>query len=113
MAPWNSDEIGHLKLGRLQNTPEQEWAEQERLRRQGRYAKDDVGGAIGGLLLFALAILFLVPGRAQAQFGGSTIVFDPSMFARQLQQLQQETATVQNLANQLICRSKDFILQDS
>jgi len=38
---------------------------------------------------------------ACAQFGGSQIVFDPNMFARQLQQLQQETATVTNLAQQL------------
>jgi P-type conjugative transfer protein TrbJ len=38
---------------------------------------------------------------ARAQFGGSQIVFDPNMFARQLQQLQQETATVTNLAQQL------------
>ncbi len=39
---------------------------------------------------------------AHAQFGGGTqIVFDPTMFARQLQQLQQETATVTNLAQQL------------
>jgi P-type conjugative transfer protein TrbJ len=40
------------------------------------------------------------PSLTHAQFGGS-IVFDPSMFARQLQQLQQETATVTNLAQQL------------
>ena len=39
---------------------------------------------------------------AHAQFGGGTqIVFDPQMFARQFQQLQQETATVTNLAQQL------------
>jgi len=38
---------------------------------------------------------------ARAQFGGSQIVFDPQMFARQMQQLQQETATVTNLAQQL------------
>jgi hypothetical protein len=37
-----------------------------------------------------------------AQFGGgTTIVFDPSMYARQLRQLEQETATVTNLAQQL------------
>ena len=37
-----------------------------------------------------------------AQFGGGTqIVFDPQMFARQLQQLQQETATVTTLTQQL------------
>src|SRR5271169_5128293 len=42
------------------------------------------------------------PTPAHAQFGGGTqIVFDPQMFARQLQQLQQETATVTNLAQQL------------
>src|SRR5580692_470312 len=38
---------------------------------------------------------------ARAQFGGSSIVFDPSMYARQLLQLQQETAAVTNLAQQL------------
>src|SRR5271167_1207617 len=37
----------------------------------------------------------------RAQFGGSQIVFDPNMYASQLQQLQQETATVTNLAQQL------------
>jgi type IV secretion system protein TrbJ len=37
---------------------------------------------------------------AHAQFGGS-VVFDPSMYARQLLQLQQETAAVTNLAQQL------------
>ncbi|MGO9605795.1 MAG: P-type conjugative transfer protein TrbJ [Candidatus Binataceae bacterium] len=37
-----------------------------------------------------------------AQFGGgTTIVFDPAMYARQLRQLEQETATVTNLAQQL------------
>src|SRR5713226_930552 len=38
---------------------------------------------------------------ARAQFGGGQIVFDPSVYARQLAQLQQETAAVQNLASQL------------
>src|ERR1700728_4378258 len=38
---------------------------------------------------------------AGAQFGGGQIVFDPSVYARQLAQLQQETAAVQNLASQL------------
>jgi P-type conjugative transfer protein TrbJ len=42
-----------------------------------------------------------IAASASAQFGGSTIVFDPAMFSRQLQQLQQETATVMNLAQQL------------
>ena len=46
-----------------------------------------------------LLVASSVPARAQ--FGGSQIVFDPNMFARQLQQLQQETATVTNLAQQL------------
>ena len=46
-----------------------------------------------------LLIASSVPARAQ--FGGSQIVFDPQMFARQMQQLQQETATVTNLAQQL------------
>jgi type IV secretion system protein TrbJ len=45
-------------------------------------------------------LVMVVPAAAEAQFGGS-IVFDPSMFARQLQQLQQETAAVTNLAQQL------------
>ena len=45
------------------------------------------------------ALILSVP--AHAQFGGAQIVFDPNMFARQLQQLQQETATVTNLAQQL------------
>ncbi len=46
------------------------------------------------------ALLRAAPARAQ--FGGGTqIVFDPQMFARQFQQLQEETATVTNLAQQL------------
>jgi P-type conjugative transfer protein TrbJ len=46
--------------------------------------------------------LLTASAPALAQFGGGTqIVFDPNMFARQLQQLQQETATVTNLAQQL------------
>ena len=51
----------------------------------------------------ALALaLFLAQGVARAQFGGGTqIVFDPNMFARQFAQLQEETATVSNLAQQL------------
>jgi type IV secretion system protein TrbJ len=49
------------------------------------------------------AIISLLAASAPvlAQFGCSQIVFDPNMFARQLQQLQQETATVTNLAQQL------------
>ncbi len=45
--------------------------------------------------------LFLTPGFARAQFGGTQMVFDPQMFARQLAQLQQETAAVTDLAQQL------------
>src|ERR1700676_4874511 len=53
-------------------------------------------------ILAALICLFGKQAPAHAQFGGGTqIVFDPQMFARQLQQLQQETATVTNLAQQL------------
>src|ERR1700691_1785191 len=47
----------------------------------------------------SLLVASSIPARAQ--FGGTQIVFDPNMFARQLQQLQQETATVTNLAQQL------------
>ena len=52
---------------------------------------------------YAVLVLTLVlaPGSARAQFGGSQIVFDPSMFARQLEQLQEETASVTDLAQQL------------
>jgi len=54
--------------------------------------------ANAGLLLCLLALC----GPADAQFGGGTqIVFDPSMYARQLLQLQQQTAAVTNLAAQL------------
>ena len=56
--------------------------------------------------LLANTVLLLCPlafsGPADAQFGGGTqIVFDPSMYARQLLQLQQQTAAVANLAQQL------------
>ena len=53
------------------------------------------------IYLAAVVLCLTLPARARAQFGGSQIVFDPNMFARQLQQLQQETATVTNLAQQL------------
>jgi len=53
-------------------------------------------------LFLVLCLLLITPLRACAQFGGGTqIVFDPSMFARQLQQLQQETQSVANEAQQL------------
>ena len=60
-------------------------------------------------LAIVVAIICLVgkPTQAHAQFGGGTqIVFDPQMFARQLQQLQQETATVTNLAQSFSTRLK-------
>jgi len=47
----------------------------------------------GGCMVFATP--------AHAIFGVGDVVFDPTMFASQLQQLAQETATVQNLAQQL------------
>ncbi|HVB80611.1 MAG TPA: hypothetical protein VNE82_11790 [Candidatus Binataceae bacterium] len=53
-------------------------------------------------VLLLLFLLFITPRIAHAQFGGGTqIVFDPSIFARQLQQLQQETQTVVTEAQQL------------
>jgi hypothetical protein len=53
--------------------------------------------------LWPTVVLLLVAmsPASRAQFGGSSIVFDPQMFARQLLQLQQETAAVTNLAQQL------------
>jgi conjugal transfer/entry exclusion protein len=53
---------------------------------------------LSGVLLL---LLVAMPSVSRAQFGGSSIVFDPQMFARQLLQLQQETAAVTNLAQQL------------
>ena len=54
--------------------------------------------ARGGLLLCLLA--YSTP--AHAQFGGGAqVVFDPSMYARQFQQLQQQAAAVTSLAQQL------------
>jgi P-type conjugative transfer protein TrbJ len=50
--------------------------------------------------LAVAGLAMVVPSAVRAQFGGS-IVFDPTMFARQFQQLQQETAAVTNLAAQL------------
>ncbi len=49
----------------------------------------------------ALLLVVAMPSVSRAQFGGSSIVFDPQMFARQLLQLQQETAADTNLAQQL------------
>ena len=48
-----------------------------------------------------LVLLLAMPLPAHATFGGGDVVFDPTMYASQLQQLQQETATVTNLAQQL------------
>jgi type IV secretion system protein TrbJ len=54
------------------------------------------------LLSVLIAIVWLVFATpAHAIFGVGDVVFDPTMFASQLQQLAQETATVQNLAQQL------------
>jgi P-type conjugative transfer protein TrbJ len=47
------------------------------------------------------AIAFTCPLAAKAQFGGAQIVFDPQIFARQLLQLEQQTATVADLAQEL------------
>src|SRR5277367_583219 len=52
-------------------------------------------------LVAAVCEALALPLTAQAQFGGSTVVFDPSMYARQLSQLREETATVTSLAEQL------------
>ncbi len=51
--------------------------------------------------LTVVLLLLAMPSVSRAQFGGSSIVFDPQMFARQLLQLKQETAAVTNLAQQL------------
>src|ERR1700734_4270827 len=46
-------------------------------------------------------LLLMLPHSSQAIFGVGDEVFDPTMYASQLRQLQQETATVTNLAQQL------------
>ncbi|HVB59157.1 MAG TPA: hypothetical protein VNE63_22360 [Candidatus Acidoferrales bacterium] len=53
------------------------------------------------VILIAAASLLIASGAARAQFGGTQTVFDPAMFARQFQQLQQETQTVAALGQQL------------
>ena len=53
------------------------------------------------VLLIAAALLLIRSAPALAQFGGTQTVFDPTMFARQFQQLQQETQTVATLGQQL------------
>jgi P-type conjugative transfer protein TrbJ len=52
-------------------------------------------------ILAALACLFGRPVPAHALFGVGDEVFDPTMYASQLQQLQQETQTVAALGQQL------------
>jgi len=52
-------------------------------------------------ILAALACLFGRPAPAHALFGIGDEVFDPTMYASQLQQLQQETQTVAALGQQL------------
>jgi P-type conjugative transfer protein TrbJ len=52
-------------------------------------------------MLLALAGLLVTPVCAPAIFGVGDTVFDPTMYATQLVQLQQATATVTNLAQQL------------
>jgi P-type conjugative transfer protein TrbJ len=57
---------------------------------------------LAAAIVIALLLALAAPQTVHAQFGGGTqIVFDPQMFGRQLQQLQQETTTVTNLAQQL------------
>ena len=58
-------------------------------------------------LLIAVCCVLIGSAPARAQFGGTQTVFDPAMFARQMQQLQQETATVTNLAQQLQYMAKN------
>jgi P-type conjugative transfer protein TrbJ len=55
------------------------------------------------LIFIAAAVVcsLILSLSAYAQFGGTQIVFDPQMFARQLQQLEQQTATLTNLTQQL------------
>src|SRR5712692_2152940 len=57
---------------------------------------------LGLAALMALLLSLAAPPTVRAQFGGGTqIVFDPQMFARQLQQLQQETQSLVTLDQQL------------
>ncbi len=48
--------------------------------------------------LLALTGLLIIPLRAHAVLGVGDTVFDPTMYATQLLQLEQATATVTNLA---------------
>src|SRR5271155_505058 len=51
--------------------------------------------------LMVAGLLLVLPRSSQAVFGVGDEGFDPTMYASQLRQLQQETATVPNLAQQL------------
>ena len=51
--------------------------------------------------LVVAGLLLVLPQPSHAIFGVGDEVFDPTMYASQLRQLQQETATVTNLAQQL------------
>ena len=51
--------------------------------------------------LMVAGLLLVLPQPSRAIFGVGDEVFDPTMYASQLRQLQQETATVTNLAQQL------------
>jgi type IV secretion system protein TrbJ len=53
------------------------------------------------IYLATVVLCLTLPAPALALFGVGDVVFDPTMYASQLQQLQQETATVTNLAQQL------------
>jgi len=52
-------------------------------------------------VILVIASFFVTPPRAHAIFGVGDTVFDPTMYATQLLQLEQATATVTNLAQQL------------
>jgi len=60
-----------------------------------------MGRRLVAAVLMMAAIAFTCPRGAKAQFGGAQVVFDPQMFARQLLQLEQQTATVTDLAQEL------------
>ena len=60
-----------------------------------------MGRRLVAAVLTMAAIAFTCPLAAKAQFGGAQIVFDPQIFARQLLQLEQQTATVADLAQEL------------
>ena len=53
-------------------------------------------------ILVAVGWLLFACVPAHALFGAGDVVFDPTMYASQLQQLQQETQTVLTEAQQLL-----------